>query len=776
MNLPRLLFRLLLGRRLPISSGTLEVNAIKEPVVIRRDGYGIPCIEAQSDEDAWYGLGFCHGQDRAFQVEALLRVTRGTLAELIGPDALPIDRLSRRIGFRRSAEQHLKALDDATLQILEAYARGVNDGATLGCRRLAHEFALLRVRPTPYEAADAVALGKLLGFTAATNWDSELARLKILTEDGPEALAALEPAYAEWHPVISPTGAPAGGPLDRLADDLALFTAVVGNGGGSNSWAVAPSRTATGRPILANDPHLPPALPPYWYLAHVRTPQWAIAGASIAGAPGLPIGHNGVAAWGITYAFVDNTDLFIEEVGPDGVSVRQGAQFVSCEVLREVIQVKGQGTVEENVLVTPRGPIIGPALDGEVGAVSMRATWLEPRPFRGIPLSPRARSFEEFRTAWKEWPFASLNMVYADTSGAIGWQIVGHAPVRRKGWGTIPLPAQNPDAGWKDGLVPFNDMPHVSNPPEGFVATANNQPTPDGHGPFLGVDWIDGYRQARVVEALNARSDWDVASSQALQMDVTSLPWREFRDAILSAPAESEEARQAIALLKDWDGMMSADSPAAAIFELFLAEMVRRVVYAKAPRAAEWALGKGFTILAPFGMFSVRRVSHLSRLVREQPEGWFARPWPQEIANALATVVSALQRRYGDDPRRWAWGRIRPMMLRHPVGERKPLDRVFNLGPFPCGGDANTVAQAAAGPIATTANPLFIASLRMVVDVGNWDESRFALPGGQSGNPLSPHYADILPLWQRGDGVPIAWSPEAVDRSTRATLRLTPKA
>ncbi|MFH1122626.1 MAG: penicillin acylase family protein [Pseudomonadota bacterium] len=774
MNLAKSIFRLLLGRRLPITTGTLEVSGIDQTVVIRRDRYGIPYIEAQGDNDAWYGLGFCHGQDRAFQIEGLLRVVRGTLAELVGPGGLPVDRLSRRIGFHRAAEQQWETLDPMARSIIAAYARGVTDGARAGCRKSAHEFTLLRTEPTPYKAADVLGTVKLMSFTADTNWGSELARLKILNEDGPEALAALDPAYPEWHPVTDPPGVPAGKALDRLSEDLAIFKATVGQGGGSNNWALAPSRTARGQAILANDPHLPPVLPPYWYLAHLRTSEWAVAGASFVGTPSFPAGHNGMAAWGVTFGFVDNTDLFIEEVGPEGRSVREGEQFIPCETRLETIHIKGGERIEEAVLVTPRGPIIGPALAGEVGAVSLRAVWLSPRPLTGLLQTHRATSFEEFRRCFEKWPALPLNMVYADTSGSVGWQLTGEAPRRRKGWGTLPLPGSNPEAGWEEAPVPFDEMPHLADPETGFVATANNRPCAGDGGPFLGVDWLDGYRIARIVEALESRADWNLVNVAALQMDLTSLPWRELRDIVLSLPAETDEVTLALEMLRAWDGLLTAESPAAAVFECFLAEMARRVVVAKAPKAAKWALGRGFSALNPHSMNSVRRTGHLVRLIREQPEGWFDRSWPLEISDALGTAIGTLRERCGSDPTKWAWGRLRPLTLRHPVGARALLNRVFNLGPFPWGGDANTVSQAAVDLEDPADNPLFIASLRMVVEMGNWDESFFVLPGGQSGNPLSPHYDDFLRLWQDGQGVPIAWSPTKVDKAAKYELRLVP--
>ena len=250
--------RLVLGKRLPITEGSLQVPGVSGTVRIGRDEYGVAYVDADSDADAWFGLGFAHGQDRAFQLETILRLVRGTLSELLGPDTLPLDQLSRRIGFRRSALAQVDALDDDMQATLEAYAAGTFQGATAGSTKVAHEFVLLRSEPTPYEAADVLGLMKLMPFLLASNWDSELMRYKILTEDGPEAMLALDPTYPEWLPATFPVGLPAGAAIDRLADDLELFTATAGMGGGSNNWAIAGSRTESGRPIVANDPHLAP--------------------------------------------------------------------------------------------------------------------------------------------------------------------------------------------------------------------------------------------------------------------------------------------------------------------------------------------------------------------------------------------------------------------------------------------------------------------------------------------------------------------------------------
>jgi penicillin amidase len=774
LNFSRLVLRLILGRRLPFTSGTLRLAGPHDTLRIRRDRWGTPYVEASSEHDAYFGIGFCHGQDRAFQLELLARVARGSLSELVGPRALPIDRLSRRIGFHHAAAQQWPILSDEVRAMLEAYAQGVNAGTSHGSPRRAHEFVLLRAWPTPWTALDSLALVKVISFTLASNWDVELVRLKVLQEDGPEALAALDPAYAHWLPVTAPVGQAAGASLDRLAEELAAFTGAAGTGRGSNNWVVDASRTATGRPILANDPHLAANLPPHWYLVQARTPQWSVAGASFLGGPAVQAGHNGHIAWGVTAGLIDNTDFFREEVGPDGASVREGDRFVHCPIREEVIRVRGGAAVTERVLVTPRGPIVSPAMDGFREALSLRAVWLDALPLDGLLRLQRLRSFEEFRRAAADWPAASQNMVYADAAGTIGWQMFGPAPRRRKYWGLVPAPGWDPEGGWEADLVPADELPHTVNPPGGFLVTANNQPRPEGAGPFLGADWLDGYRAATIARRLADRTDWNVARTQELQLDQQALAWEDMREAVLSVPDKDADARQALALLRDWDGRVAADSPAAAVYELFLAEMAGRVARAKAPRSHAWILGQAVGSLTSYNFFCYRRTAHLARLLREQPEGWFGRPWPDEIADALAAVVQRLRSRHGSDPGGWAWGRLRSLVMHHPMGRRGLLRGVFNLGPIPFGGDADTINQAAALPLEPLAPTDNIASLRMVIDVGAWDNSRFVLPGGQSGNPLSPHYDDQFPLWQRGEGVAIAWTDDAIRQATRETLELIP--
>jgi penicillin amidase len=649
---------------------------------------------------------------------------------------------------------------------------------------------------------------KLLSFTLPSNWDVELARLRILLTDGPEAVAALDPAGRTSDPTPQPPppqgegakeksppslpGKGDGGLGSALTADLAALQSYLPRGGGSNNWVIAGSRTATGKPILASDPHLAPSLPPPWYLAHARCPEWEAAGAGFVGSPGFGIGHNGFAAWGVTAGLTDNSDLFIETIGPDGKSVRElDGSFARCEVLREVIRVKGTADVVEEVLVTPRGPIISPLAADVPLALSLRAVWLDPLPVKGFLGIVGARSFDEFRRGFEQWPLVPLNVLYADASGATGYQLIGQLPRRASGNGLIPRPADAPDSAWV-GLVPLEEMPHGRDFSAGYHATANNAPglasggreppvegenrglTPPAR-PWLGADYCDDYRVRAIREALAARDGWTVEDCLALQRDVRSIPWEEVRDAVLALDPTDPQSREALELLREWDGRADSESSAACVFELFTAEMCVRVAKAKAPKAWLAALGEVGLGVVWHTLFTDRRMGHLVRLVREQPAGWF-KSWPAEMESVLGDVVRKLRREVGPGPAFWAWGHLRQLRLDHSLfGKHGWLGPAFNLGPVPCGGDCNTISQAGVRPADPTAYTHNMANLRTVFDLADLSKSRFVLCGGQSGNPLSRHHADQLPLWQAGESIAIPWLQAEVIRATKDVLRLLPE-
>jgi penicillin amidase len=773
----RALLGLALGERTRLLEGPLRLPGVHAPTTIRRDANGITYVEASTAEDAFFAMGFCQVCDRQFQMELYLRVARGTLAEVFGEEMLPVDQLMRRIGFRHIARRQLELLPARERAQLESFARGMNAGTEQGAK--AHELTLVGMGASRFEAVDIIAVLQFFAFALSSNWDAELARLRIVRADGVDVLEALEASDPEWLRGVGgirelASNARALCAVERLAADVAAVGNVVSLGGASNAWAVAPSRTATGRALLACDPHLSPTLPAPWYLMHVRTPDWAMTGAFFPGNPIPTFGHNEHVAWAMTAGHADNTDLFLEHVAPDGKSVREGRIFLPCEVRDEVIRVKRGASVVERVVVTPRGPIVSPAIGGDDLALSIRGTWMAPRRLGGYDIYT-ARSAEEACARYASYPALSESRVFADTRGEIRCQLVGDLPVRKNGAGVLPAPGWDPRYGWEPEPLPFAALPGVADPPTGFVAAANQDPGPSPNGAFLGADWLDGSRHRRIVDLLASRDDWDIHSTGRLQTDRKTLLWPRLRGAVLAALLRSPRAdRRAVQWLEAWDGMVTPGSTSAAIFELFFAEMVVRIVKAKAPRSWRAAIGDGTNVVLPHGMMALRRLEHAARLVVAQPAGFFARGWTEEIVDAVATAMRRLRDVGGRDEACWAWGRVRPVFLAHAFGSKPPLDRIFNRGPIAWGGDATTIPQGSLAFDAPLGNAIGVPNLRAVIDVGNWEASRWVLAGGQSGNPLSPHYDDMIDLWLHGESVTIAWSPRSVASRAESKLTLLP--
>jgi penicillin amidase len=779
----RRLFTLLLGRRLPRWDGELRVAA-RQSVTLRRDAHGVAYIDAREPADAWFGLGFCHAQDRAGQLELLGRTVRGTLSELAGPETLSLDRAVRMIGIRRAAEAQLGQLDADLREQIAAYTAGMNAGFGSGPR--SHEHALLRSEPTPWQPADVMGLGLLTCCLLPSNWDVEAARLNLLERDGEAAVRALDPTYPAQLPLISPPGAAAGPFLsDYLLRDLQALRALLGTSGGSNAWALAGSKTASGRPLLANDPHLPAVLPNLGYLARVKCPEFGVAGVSLVGLPAFLTGHNGHAAWGTTAALVDNVDLFLEELSADGEQVREGDVFVPCSAHTEWIPVRGRAHEALRVRRTARGPIVASASEreaalfdplpllGRANALSLAGTWLAPRPTRAGLGFHLLRSFEDFQDCCARATGCCYSFVYADPK-SVGWLLACEVPRRKSGHGSLPLPGWAPEVGWEAQPAVSRELPWLENPERGFVCCANNQPVADGESAvFLGHDFLDGYRQARITERLSAESDWSVARSSELQLDVLSITFRELRAALLAVPALDADTARALELLRGWSGELSAGSSAASVYALFLGELCQRICRVKAPNSWSIASGGGVSRLSPGTCWNARRASFVARLILEQPPGYFG-SWPREMAEVLGAVVRRLRHDFGADERRWAWGEIRPLPLRHLLGQHALLGPIFNRGPLPGYGDGTTVNQAGFEFWEPLRHSTVTAHVRSVMDVGNWSASRFVLLGGQSGNPCSPHYDDLVPFWLRGEGVPIHWEDAAVAAHSVHTLRLTP--
>ena len=775
MNLTRLLTRLALGRRLPCVDGRLEVEGVGGAISLSRDAHGVLYVDAASAEDAWFGLGFGHGQDRAGQLEVIVRLLRGTLAEVLGPDGLPLDLLTRRLGVHRAGAAQYREAPMALQRQFDAYAAGINAAYDVIGRKPSHEHALLGVPGTRWRGEDCQTFAAYLCFMLAANWDIELLRLRILESDGVPALMALDAHYPGWLPSVLGEHAMDISSIDRLTQDLNALTPLMGLGGGSNAWAIAGSKTHTGRPILSNDPHLMPSAPSQWYLTRLKCPEWQVSGASFVGTAAIGSGHNSTLAWGVTAGHADHTDLFLEEVSPDGLSVRQGSEFVACERREERIGVKGKPDHVEEVLITPRGPLVGGSFGGQKRAMSLSATWLKPRPYLGIFRVHTARTCSEAQALFEAASTTNVGLVLAHKDGEIAYLLAADLPVRKKGFGLVPAPGWDARYGWEEEPLPADKLPRVFSPTCGFVAAANAKPAENRPDAYLGDDWLDGFRQARITEALAAKDDWTVTQSMALQMCTRSLPWERMKGWVLAAAQQGGVPDEARRTLEGWDGLVEATSVGATLFEHLLASLVRRLVRENAPNAAPHVLGRGATELLPYSVIITRRVGQLIGVLTQGEHGPFGARWQDVIAEELGATYSRLKSRYGPLSEAWQWGRVRPMTLAHPFAQKKLLAGLFNIGPIPGRGDASTVHQGAMDLEDPSANVVGCATMRATIDVGAWSESRFVILGGQSGNPLSPHYDDHVALWEAGAGVPIHWDDAALQEATVATLRLSPR-
>ncbi len=763
-----------LRRPLPRNRGRTVLSDLRAGAEVIRDTWGVPHIYASNLHDLFFAVGYAQAQDRLWQMEFNRRLASGTLAEVLGEPALEVDRLTRRIGFRRAAEKDWESVSEEERAVLDAFSAGVN--AYTSRRRLPLEFTILRLRPRPWEPVDSLAFGRFMGWSLAGNWDSEIIRSWTIERFGARLMSELEPVYAAGSPVIVPPGAEAKGISPDLSKDFEQVEELAGlvGQGMSNNWAVDGEKSATGKPLLASDPHLPLSMPSIWWELHVDSPEMKAAGVGLPGMPGVFMGHNERIAWGMTAAVADGDDFFVEKINPDNPSQYQyKGTWVDGDVVREEIKVRGRSKpVVENVLVTRHGPVVSPAIKAEPRTLSLRTVALEPsHQVQAQIMLMSARDWGEFRDALSVWPFPSLNFAYADVEGNIGYQLGGRVPVRAKGHGTVPMPGWTGEYEWTD-FLPFDEMPSAYNPPTHWVASANNKIADDDYPHFLSANWADGFRQQRIIEMLEEKEKLSTDDFKAMQVDQLSIPARELVPEILRLSPKDDWSRRALTFLKAWDYRASADSVAACVYEVFFAHMVRRTLEEKLGSWSDFFMGKGIHPVRRNGMFFNVAHSWLLSKMRERP-AWFAgKTWTEVMEECLAASVDELRRLLGDEVSTWQWGRLHRLRFKHPLGDVRGLDRIFNRGPVPVGGDGNTVWQAAYAPYHGYDLNSFTASWRQIIDLDDFNRSLATLPSGQSGHPGSRHYHDMIEIWRRGEYHPMPWDREEVERHARGRLEL----
>jgi penicillin amidase len=813
----------------PQTTGEVTVPGLGAPVEVRRDGWGIPHITADTAEDLFLAQGYVHAQDRFWEMDFRRHVTAGRLSELFGADQLGTDTFIRTLGWRRIAEQELEILDPATIGYLEAYAAGVNayladhSGSALSLEYAVLGFQNPDYAPEPWTPADSVAWLKAMAWNLGGGMNDEVQRVVWSLYLSDEQMAEVHPPYPfDRAPVIVTDLADATATrtraevattppvdaravVDRLTDVAAISQEVrsmlggggAGNGIGSNSFVIGGERTESGMPILGNDPHLAPSLPGIWTQIglHCRTVGDAcpfdVSGFSFSGFPGVILGHNDRIAWGFTNLDPDVQDLVLEDV--QGDQVRIGSRMEDLDIRTETIQVAGGDPVTIRIRSTQHGPLISDPPDDwyrwiggvapvpgdgapEQASPDVALQWTALRPGRSadsVFMLNRARDFDDFREAAASFEVPSQNMIYADVDGHIGYQTPGTIPIRRTGDGKWPVPGWDPDYGW-DGFVPFEDLPWMLDPEAGYIVTANNAVVDGDYPVFLTDDWTLGDRAGRLVELVEAAGPMTVESTAALAFDQHGPLADVLVPALRAMPiADGSTVAAAMDLVAGWDGQQTADSAPAAFVNAVWSHLVA-------------ATFNDQLIHPDFTADGGDRWLELMRWLLESPND----AWWDDIATgdvvedrdailqaSLDAAVAELSERLGEDPSAWTWGALHTFELRNETfGESgiAPIEWLFNRGTWELGGGRDVVD--ATGWDARFGYEVdWVPSMRMVIDLSDLDASRYVNLTGASGHAFHEHYDDQTPLWAVGENTAWPFSPEAVEAATEDLLTLNPE-
>jgi penicillin amidase len=805
----------------PQADGELRIAGLHGTVEVLRDDLGVPQIYADDSRDLFLAQGYVHAQDRFWEMDVRRHITAGRLSEMFGQSQVATDSVIRTMGWYEVARRELAMLSPSTRDYLGAYSAGVNaylrdhDGAALSI-----EYAVLGLdhsgyRPESWSPADSVAWLKAVAWDLNTGIDTEIQRSLLAAGLSPAQVDQLYPPYdhtrfpsivrgpAAPGPASAPGAAPAtmpaeaGGGVPRVSNLRGVLTDVLGPTGpgiGSNSWVVSGSRTVTGKPMLANDPHLAPSMPGIWYQAGLHCTlvsagcPFDVSGFGFAGMPGVIIGHNMDIAWGLTNVGADDSDLFLEKVTGDSYEY-QGRQL-PLTIRTETIAVAGGQPRTITVRSTRHGPLISdvlaktadaakrgrtPGISPDLPGVAVALQWtaLEPsRTVDAIFALDLAKDWTGFRAAVSLFSSPAQNMIYADRSGNIGYQMSGVLPVRGSGDGSYPAPGWTGDHDWT-GRVDFAQLPAVFNPPEGYIVTANNAAAGSGYAPLITKYWVPGYRAARITDLIERHSGkLDVATMTRLQLDDLHPAAAQLVPRLL-ATDPGEQARAAQNLLRGWDFRQQPDSAAAAYFNAVWRNLVRLTFgdeLSVTPANAPSGSGRWFDLV--------------HRIIDRPDDPWWRnekdprnlRTRDDVLRAALQDADAELRDRLGDDPTDWQWGALHTLTLKNQtlgVGGPGPVKWLLNAGPFPMAGGSDAVDATswdAARGYEVTTGP----SMRMVVDFAEFDRSRWVNLTGVSGHTFHTNYQDQTELWLRGETTEWAFGRPAVAAITRYTLRLLP--
>ncbi len=774
-------------RSLPQVGGELQLTGLTAPVTVYRDEWGVPHIEAQSAHDLYMAQGYVTAQDRLWQMDLSRRAASGRLAEIFGEAAVETDKYFRTLMLRRAAEWSLEAYSPETVAILEAYAAGVNAYIKQAVRegRLPVEFTILGYEPDPWTPVDTLAIGKYMAYDLSNSFPKEIYRYQLRQKVGDELALELFPVYpVDGITIMKYRGAfatpqhetaaanrermlaelpPAGNPID--VSDLWAAAVLPDEFVGSNNWVVSGALTKSGKPLLANDPHLGVGIPSIWYQTHLVLSgdgeQMNVIGVTFPGSPGIVIGHNERIAWGVTNTGPDVQDLYIEKRNPDNpYQFEYRGEWEDATVYKERIPVKGGDPVEFEVVVTRHGPIISEIAGSEENRPeeALALKWTAHLPTTEVEAFlrvNRAANWEEFREALRGFHVPTQNFVFASVDGTIAYHAGGLVPIRARGDGLVPVPGWTGEYEWT-GWIPFDEMPEVVNPPEGFIVTANNKVVDDAYPYHLTYSWAQPHRATRITEVLQGGQGFTVEEMRRLQTDYTNLQARKLLPILLPHLEEAdltETEAAALALLQEWNQVDAADQGAPLVYHLWWSHLTYRMY---APLMGDdlydrmkdqGNVTEHLLMRAAHGDESewIRQAGGLSRLV----------------VDSFKAAVAEVTDRQGSNPRQWQWGNYHRLGPQHPLGAAvAPLGWFLNTEPMPVGGSNITVGAMSFDRetgLVTSSAPW-----RQVVDLADIAGNSYDIvTPGQAGHFLSRWYDSQQAMHVRGELHPQLFTPKA---------------
>jgi penicillin amidase len=755
----------------PKYKGTLELGGLGNKVKIVWGAYGVPHVYAGNEEDLFLAQGYLHAQERLWQMDMSRRFLCGRLAEIVGNFPVPWKELSsqfrgqnsadfdyfmRLMGIQPAAAASLRLASEYEHRQLNAYSQGVNRYIEKCGRKLPWEFRLLRYGPEPWRPEDSLVIAKGFAFFLSIAFFTRLNMIALAAKlaDRQEMLRSLCPSYPDDAPTITRAAWDSAKNIWQFVNGSLARSDWSIAGHGSNNWVVAPSRSATGRPLLCNDPHLRLTLPSIWYLIHLKADPskaqpdgYEVWGASIPGSPCVQLGHNRWISWGVTAALCDDVELYREKTDPlDPDRYLFGDRWFKMNKREEIIRVLRSGEIKRIVRSTGHGPVVSDFgnLPDASQPLSLRWTAHEPsHEFHCLYRVNQARDWREFLDSLSYHSAPTLNYVYADRRGNIGYSLAGKIPLRPGVPSLLPLEGWIQENNWR-GYVPFSELPRLYNPPEGVIATANNRIADGAYAYYLSHFFEPPSRIRRIEELLSAQKLLSMNDMKALQKDCVSLHAIELIQALESDMGQIAEKKSdligvAERLLR-WDGTCAEPGVEPAIFHVFQHRLLENLLVP--------ALGEDL-FTAYVEIFN-QCLTPVGQILRDPASPWLSeRPRRELVERSLREACEELKKTLGDDLELWQWGKIHSLKLNHSLGRLKVLSPLLGIGPFPSPGDGTTVNMGFyrhSNPYAQAVG----ASLRFVIDVGGWDESGFVVSSGQSGHPFSAHYRDQAALWREG--------------------------